>query len=218
MVSGDIDEITTGLFDYMAGHAPTVNPSIVMLAAAVEYAAGQNPYDHFRGDNAIPEQIFEAGGARKHEAFLKWMAQKAGASIVYRFENDDVDKVKTELEKVMGYPILSNAVGRFIKVSDAGIREDLRETKKEIKAENTRQLLDAKDALNKIVSGEKINTEDLQAILNKPDIIDRNLMVALARKYGNVYLQEFMSAQSNEEKAAVLSKLYEREMLLGGKK
>jgi hypothetical protein len=218
LINGDTDELATGLFDYMAGQAPTVNPSIDILMSAVEYASGQNPYDHFRGRNAIPEQIFEAGGERKHKAFLKWMTQKAGAGIVYRFEYDDVDRVKTELEEVLGYPVASNIIGRFIKVSDQGIREDLRETKKDIKAENTRQLLDAKDALNKLVRGEPINEDELAAILNKADIIDRNLMVALSRKYGNVYMQEFITATSTEEKAAILAKIYEREILLGGKK
>jgi hypothetical protein len=35
-------------------------------------------------------------------------------------------------------------------------------------------------------------------------------MVGLARKHGMVYLQEYMTAQSNAEKAAVLQKLIEK--------
>jgi hypothetical protein len=47
--------------------------------------------------------------------------------------------------------------------------------------------------------------------LVKPDIIDRNLMVALARKHGMVYLEEFLSATSNAEKVAVIQKMLEKE-------
>ena len=213
MMSQDTEEMTTGLFDYMAGQAPTLHPGIVMASAAVQYASGLNPYDHFRGRYVIPEQIFEAGGKRAHEVFVKWLANQSGANVVYRFQYDDVDRIKTELEKVINYPISSNIVGRFIKVSDQGIREDLRTTKRDIRQANTRELLDAKDALWKWMRGEALSEKDIEAILMKPDIIDRNMMVGFARKYGNVYMEEYLSAQSNEEKAAVLDEMLKRKAL-----
>jgi len=206
-------DLSAGMFDYMAGQAPTIHPGIEALVAVVQYASGLNPYDHFRGRYAIPEQVFLAGGERKHKAFARWMANKSGASIVYKFKYDDVGKIKTELETVIGYPFLSNILGRFIKVTDQGVREGLRVAKKEVRSANTRALLDAKDALNKWISGETLNNEEIQAILAKPDIIDRNIMVGLARKYGAVYLEEFMTATSIAEKAAVLNKLFEKQAL-----
>ena len=129
---------------------------------------------------------------------------------MYKFKTDDVDAIKSELEKVVGYPFASNIVGRFVRVSNQGIRETLREMKLDIRSENTREILDAKDALAKWTRGEILEDEDVSAILKKPDIIDRNMMVNLARKYGMVYLEEFMSATSNEEKAVVLNKLWEK--------
>ncbi|NIV97644.1 hypothetical protein GWN26_00205, partial [Candidatus Saccharibacteria bacterium] len=63
-----------------------------------------------------------------------------------------------------------------------------------------REILDAKDALLKWTRGEPMDDKDIAAILNKPDIIDRNMMINLARKYGMIYLEEFMSATTNEEK------------------
>lgn len=211
MLSRDTKKMTTGLFDYMAGQAPTIHPAVDMLVASVQYASGLNPYDHFRGRYAIPEQVFEAGGERSHEAFVKWLANKAGATMVYKFKTDDVDAIKTELEEVLGYPFVSNIAGRFIKVTNQGVRETLREMKFDIRAANTREILDAKDALAKWTRGEPLDDEDIAAILAKPDIIDRNMMVNLARKYGMVYLEEFMTATSNEEKVAVLNELMKKQ-------
>ena len=208
-LSRDSQKMTTELFDYMAGQAPTISPAIDIVIATVQYASGLNPYDHFRGRYAIPEQIFEAGGKRKHEQFVKWVANKSGASLVYYFKYDDIDKIKTELENVLGWPFASNIVGRFIKVSDYGVREVLDEMKFDIRQANTREILDAKEALVKWINGETMNNEDIQAILKKPDIIDRNLMVNLSRKYGMVYLEEFITATSNAEKIVVLNKMLE---------
>lgn len=203
-------ELGTGLLDYMAGQAPTAHPGIEMLYAIITYACGGNPYDWFHGRHAIPEQVFEAGDTRSHEAMLKYLANKAGAGIVYRFQYDDVARIKTELEKVTGYPFASNIVGRFIKVSNYGVKEDLDREIQRVRQTNAGALLDAKDALSKIVREEPLSAEDVAALLNKPDIIDRNLAVAMARKYGMVYLEAFLKASSQEEQAAVLRIMLEK--------
>lgn len=203
-------KMLTGLFDYMSGQAPTIHPGVDNLIAIIQYCSGLNPYDHFRGRYVIPEQVFEAGGKRSHQMFLKWLANKSGGSLLYRFRYDDVDRIKTELEKVTGYPVASNILGRFIKVTNQGLKEELREVKRKVRAESIRAILDAKDAISKWIRGEPLNNEEIQAILAKPDIIDRNMMVGLSRKYGAVYLEGFLTATSNKEKAAVLEKMLQR--------
>ena len=213
-LSFDKDKMTTGLVDYMAGQAPTVHPGIDILRAVVQYASGLNPYDHFRGRYAIPDQVFKAGGARSHKAFVKWLANKSGATIAYRFGPDDVDKIKTDLEKVIGYPISSNILGRFIKVSDAGIREDLRNSKLEKQQKRTREILDVKDAVYKWLNGEQLSQKEADLIEQNPDIVDRASLKALSRKYGNVFLEEILTASSTEEKGAVFNKWIERQNLL----
>jgi hypothetical protein len=192
------------LFDYMAGQAPTLNPAIQLTWDAVDYARGINPYDGFRGTRAMPDQVFEARDNRSREAFAKWMANRAGAGIVYRFETDDVEKIKTDLEKILGYPIVGNIIGRFIKVTDQGIREQYREAKKEVRIENARDILDAKEALRKIVDGKELSNDDIMALAKKPGIIDRNYQAMISRKYGWSFVSEWLSATSTDEKAAVL--------------
>lgn len=209
MLNHDKPRQLTNLLDYMAGQAPTLHPLVDMAMGAVQYASGLNPYDHFKGRYAIPEQVFEAKDWRTHEAFAKWITQKSGANIVYKFKYDDIDRVKTELEKVTGYPFLSNIVGRFIRVTDYGTREELREAKQEIRMLNTRDILDAKEAIVKIVNNEELTSKDIEALAKKPGIIDRNLLIMMSKKYGLLYFEEFLSATSNKEKAEIIKRMLE---------
>lgn len=126
----DRDHYFTGLFDYMAGQAPTVHPFLMSMGAVIQYASGQNPYDHFRGREAIPELEFAADDSRARIAFAKWISNQVGGGIVYRFGSDKPEQVRTELEKALNIPIAGNIIGRFVKVSDYGIREELRDEKK----------------------------------------------------------------------------------------
>jgi len=206
--------MTTGLVDYMAGQAPTTHPGIDMLIASVQYASGQNPYDFFRGNYAIPEQVFKAGGKRSHESFLKWLANKSGSTLVHRFKTNDLDRIKTDLERVVGYPFASNIVGRFVKVSDRGIKEEIRNIKYDIQSNRAKELLDVKDTIIKWVNGESLTEAEKNKIIANPEIIDRNTMTFLSRRYGNVFMEEFLTSTSIEEKGAVLKRWMERNKLL----
>ncbi len=140
------------------------------------------------------------------------MANKSGSTIIYRFRYDDLDRVKSELEQVLEYPILSNIIGRFIKVSQAGIREDIKIERELAKRENARKILNAKEALTKILNEEPLTEKDSQALIEKPDVFDRNFIDGLARKYGSVVAEELWSVYQTgtaEEKAAVINKIEE---------
>jgi len=210
----DKDKFMTGLMDYMAGQAPTVNPAIDGLLDVVEYASGKNPYDSFRGRRAIPEQVFEAGGKRSHKEFLKYLFNKSGGGIVYRFKYDNVDKVKTELEEVLGYPVASNIIGRFIKVSDQGLREGIQKDVSKIRQVTAQEGLAAKDAAYKMIRGDKLTEKDYLAILKKPDSLDRTLLVALSKKTGLIFAEAMLRAKSKKEKAVIFKRYLEREGLL----
>jgi hypothetical protein len=216
------------LVDYTAGQAPTVNPLVDIVADAVAYASGRNPYDNFRGRYAVPEQVFKAGGARSFEAFAKYVAQKAGAHSVYRFESDDVEKIKGELETVLGWPMVSSTIGRFVKVTDYGLKEQSREARARIAQRRAGENLDARDAVNRMASGKELSVDDIKAMAlvdTRDDAIqqalngrrlgpqqmksmsrsmERNLAVALGKRWGNVFVQEYFAAENNEERLAVI--------------
>jgi len=197
----------SNVFDYMAGQAPTLNPGLDVFVDIAQYASGQNPYDSFKGRYAIPEKVFEASDIRTHEAFGKYIFNKIGTNVVYRFQYDDGVRVKSEIEKVLNYPILGNIIGRFIKISDYGIREELRGAKEEYRMFNARENLDAHEALAKIINGEKITPKEAEIIKKHPDLVSRNIEILLGKKVGNAYLEEFLTARDNNEKIIVLDKI-----------
>jgi hypothetical protein len=216
-------DFQTGLFDYMAGQAPTMGPFFGVASDMVQYASGHNPYNLFYGRHALNDQVMTAGGMRAHKQFALYLADQMGASIVYKFKHDDIDRAAEELEmlfgfpikspvadwtlKVPGMPVASNAIGRFLKISDYGIKEELKRGKRLIRKKAMNDVLDAKDAIVKMVNNEDLTKEDVVALLKKPDIINRNMMAGIARKYGRVYFEEYLTATSKEEKAYVLLKL-----------
>jgi hypothetical protein len=200
------------MFDYMAGQAPTLNPIIDAVVASVQYASGRNPYDAFRGRYAIPERVFEAGGERAHVEFAKWLANKSGSTIVHRFKTDDVEKIKGELEEVLGLPLVNNIVGRFVKVTDQGLKEQLREAKQEVRIQNSRDILDARDALVKIVNKQVLTEQDIVALSKKPDMIDNNILTMLSRRHGWAFAEALLTSRSVEERAAVLLRMNELEV------
>lgn len=166
-------EDITSLFDFMAGQAPNTTPTVGLVSSLVQYLSGKNPYDWFRGQTVIPERTFEAGGWRSHKEFLKFMANQAGAGIIYKFSTDEVDKVKTESEKVLGLPILSNIIGRFIKISDIGQRQELKDVAQEARRSALNRQLDVKDRII-----ESINEKN-----GKPSVADvRRLYIDLIKE------------------------------------
>jgi len=120
---GDFGQDFTKLFAYAAGQAPNLTPGIGALVDLVQYASGHNPYDYFRGKPGIPERVFEAKGKRSHEAMLKYELNQLGAGLVYRFPTGDLQKVKSDLEKVLGAPVVGNVLSRFLMSTNYGESE-----------------------------------------------------------------------------------------------
>lgn len=220
-------QLLASLFDYTAGQAPTINPTLDILGDAIAYASGLNPYDAFRGRRAINEQAFEAGGKRSHLAFASYIANKSGAHGVHRLMSDDREAVKSELEQVLGIGLKVGPLARFLKITDYGFLEQSRLRRQEVARRRTAESLDFQDVIKKVVKQEELSDDDraafnamaMREVRDKilrgekienakfpvlARIIDRNLTVQLSRRYGNVFLQEMLAAQNAEEKEAVL--------------
>ncbi len=210
-ITGEKDNVVSHLADYAGGQVPSLTPAYGNLVDIAQYASGKNPYDYFRGKYAIPEQVFKAGGARSHKAFLKYMANNSGAGIVYKFDTDDLDRIKTELEQFLRYPIVNNVVGRFIKVSDQGSRFEYSKDRGRIQKELARQNLDITDVLTKYVNGETLTDKDILKLSKNPDIIPDKIIKLITRRHGHVFLQNLLAAQSDKEKVAVIKKYLEIE-------
>ena len=210
------------LADYMAGQAPTLNPILGVVEDSVLYASGKNPYDFFRQRNVIGEREFEAGGWRSHRLFLKHIANSLGSGIVHTFKTNDLQKTKTELEEGLGLPIVSNVIGRFIKVSDYGKAEMIRREVEKSRKATAREKLDEQDAmvmhLNAVDQPGTADAAKLYAEMVKDGMLRRGRgtgMVSLAeflkeynrfaeKKEGDPYMNAIIFAKTNEERADLL--------------
>ncbi len=203
--------IFTSLVDYMAGQVPTVHPAAELLAATVEYASGRNPYDHFRQRPIIDERVFLAGGARKHREFAKWASNQFGGGIVYRFGYSGVEQAKTTLEKIVDAPITSNIVGRFVKVSDYGLREKMNLELQEVKALAAKDMLLMNDGLRKMLEGrgEEITDEEFAATARRIGSLGYQYQKALAQMYGNIYTQRLITSRSKAERGVIMRRMIE---------
>jgi hypothetical protein len=199
------------LADYMAGQAPTLHPMFAMAGAVKEYVAGRNPYDFFRGRNAMPQQVFDAGGKDRITAMLKYMSNQAGGGVIHRFGTDDRREIELQIEQLLKLPLFSNMLGRFLKISDYGLKEQFREEAQVLKQHKAKEALRAKEAFDLIISGEskKLSKEQWTAFLEKVKTMDSYMLKALAYRYGNTWTQLLLQAQSKEEKAIVIRMIAE---------
>lgn len=209
MTGGDPTETMTNIIDFTAGQAPGLNPMAQMIWATVEYASGRNPYDSFRQRHALNEQVFLAGGPQKHKEFAKWVANQLGAGVVYRFKPGGIQGNKSELEKILGYPLVSNVVGRFIKVTDYGLREKINKDLDKVRRLAAKDMLLMNQALMKLFNGNgsEITDEELAATANKISSLPYHYRKALARKYGNVYAQRLITASGKAEREAIIKRM-----------
>ena len=217
------------LVDYTGGQIPAISPHSSVAVDTLDYAAGKNPYDRFYGRHAIGQVEFQAKDDRARKQFLQYVFEKLGGSIVYRFKHDKIDKISEELESVLGFPIqskvadfmielpdepvASNILGRFLKVSNFGVREKILNAKDVVKTENARTILDAREAAYAMVDGRELTNTQLLALAQKPDVIDRQMMLALGRKYGMVYFEEYIASGTKAEKMIVIQKMLEKNAL-----
>jgi len=212
MMRGEFNPMKGGLVDYMAGQAPNVHPLFDVMFDTISYYSGQNPYDHFRGQQAIPDLIWKAQDIRTNKAFFKYIANKSGAGLIYRFKSDSDVEIKTTLEKIINYPILSNILGRFIKVTDYGEKEHIKQDiLQPIQERRAREILDAHEAIQKMVTGEPLTPKDQAAILREEmlgtQVVNRNIIAVLGRRYGSAYSEALLTASTKEEKMAILKEL-----------
>lgn len=136
------------VISFMGGQVPNMTPSITVPNAIYEYLSGENPYDDFRNRNVLTDQQYLAGGAVANKQMLKWVFEQLGGGIFYRFQIGDAQE-KGPVEKIFTAPLSGNIIGRFIKVSNFGETERLRNIKRDVQStEAQRQLADA-DAVNK---------------------------------------------------------------------
>mgnify|MGYP006869362749 CR=1 FL=1 len=191
------------IFDMMAGQAPNVAPWATLLGGAVSFLGGHNPYDAFRGREIIDPTAFKAGGWEAQKQMLEWMWNTAGLGIIYRFDGREVDPVKTDLQKAVGLPVVNDFLGRFLRVSDQGIREKLRAAGDVESSKRAQQVLDARSALAKLINGETLSDADNVALAREGKTLKQSYGRLLTKQQDEALASALQNAGSQMEKAAI---------------
>jgi len=154
---------------YGAGQAPSLNPIFGVFGDAVSFFAGRNPYDEFRGQEKIGKRAWEEGWPERHKAMAKALWRDLGGSIVYEFKSDQPGEIRTELEQVLGAPVASNLMGRFIKVSDYGLSEQAKQAAEPVQEARAKELSAVDRAMVKANANQPLTQEESDLLIaNQP--------------------------------------------------
>lgn len=209
-LNADKDTDITDLADYTAGQFPGLSPSLTTAWGVTDYLSGQNPYDFFRERSAIDSRVWDAGFPDREIAFSKWLSNKLGGGIVYRFNTEEIERISSgnyaDIEKIINFPVLQNALGRFVKISDYGVRETLQEGSQRAKEHSAKMSITVNEALNQMAldPNYQLSREEVMALAEKSDGLDKRGLRILTKMYGNAFVQTWLSASSNLERAEIL--------------
>lgn len=110
---------------YMAlagGQLPGMNPILQTVGAWWDYSQGRNPIDHHYGRPILDDATATAGGHNATTEMGKWTWNALGGGILHRFQNVAADSPpSSQVEEFLKLPVVSNALGRWVKVSNRGI-------------------------------------------------------------------------------------------------
>jgi hypothetical protein len=143
----ELDKITD-IFAFGAGQFPNLSPSFTGGGAVVQYLSGKNPYDSYRGRYVIPDLEFRAGTEESLPVLLDWLAKNQGLGIMFP---QYVPDKPTGLQKILTAPFISNILGRWIKVSDFGEVEQLREIERAEEKKQAQRVLKERKVIDKAI-------------------------------------------------------------------
>jgi hypothetical protein len=172
------------------------------------YLQGHNPVDTWRGIPVLSRQEYEAGGKFAAAALGKYAYNELGGPIVYRMANSYERLNDDAISRALRAAPL-NVFGSFIKITDQGYREDIRDIQQQITRKKARESLVLSALAERLVrEPEKepvLTAEEREALAALG--VDR-LMEKTKEKASKInttwFAQAIKSAQGPEEKAAVL--------------
>ncbi|MDD2898999.1 MAG: hypothetical protein PHI31_09830 [Desulfuromonadaceae bacterium] len=167
------------------------------------YVQKTNPVDSFTGRNIMNDLQFQAGGKYAAEALGKQAWNQVGLGTIYRMKPDQIKPDQDTVEKALNtFPL--NAVGTFIRMSDQGIDETIREAVEPVRKKQAGEILESRQAMMKLVRGEELSNSDVTAIAAHPSVMDKTAQSMFVKRFGMKYMSALLSAKSNEEKAAII--------------
>jgi len=212
------------VLDYTSGQMPSITPMISGPKSILEMATGQNPRDQFRGRNVLTADEQSARGWPAWKKFLGWEFQQLGGGVIWRFyPGERIPERKTLGQTIIELPILSTVLGRFIRITQYGDTERIRNAVELVRTQAARGRLAERSMVNNVVrdlqqgvaSGEGLDMlsarialdaygEDLTRATERVQAI-RNRLETTAVRAGvaDPFLDAYLAARSIRERVAV---------------
>lgn len=198
-----------GYASYMGGQAPTANPMIGVAAAWWQFEVnGKNPYDGFMGREILDDNVFKAKGWRARQDLMRWTWNELGGAIVARLRDRPLDIPEdTETEKFLNLPIVSNFIGRWIKVSNRGIADADRKLTEPLRQQRAQTQIAVRTIIDKVLGREALADSEKQ-LLRDPYAQEyfRNTIVDVMKSRAHPLLRRLNKTESKAEKAVILKK------------
>jgi hypothetical protein len=105
--------------------------------------------------------IFNSGYTRSAPYFFNWLLKNQGLGIVVPTYTPKGEQ--TALDKIINAPVLSNILGRWIKVSDYGRSEELKQVSGAVQQEKAKASLERNDAVDAAVKQFNSGDKSLQS-------------------------------------------------------
>lgn len=221
--AGDRETVESAMqvFDYMTGQAPTVTPVLEAVGDIVAFSSGNNVYDSFRSRMLFTEDELRARDWRTVKKFVGYEFQQMGGSAIWKFvPGEQRPRSLTPGQEILELPIVSNIAGRWIRVTNYGEVERLREAAKQTARTEAQRRLTVREAVNDALTAferapaaertpEKIRAKaaeiGAQTGTETVDVL-RRLNMGLARQGSDALTDAVLSAGSNAQKIAVITR------------
>ena len=225
----DVAETFAQVLDYSAGQLPSLTPTIGLAKDVVAFAGGQNPRDDFRGRDVFTRDEHAARDWRTVKKFLGYEFQTLGGGIVWKFyPGEERPRTVTEGQRILELPVVSNIAGRFVRVTNYGAVESLRNARADVEKTEARRRLTERAAVRRILSdfegkepkagtvavaaaqlAVNLYPNDPQEAARRRPELRQMLQRGLLRGESNPVIDALLSATSNQQKAAILRRALE---------
>jgi hypothetical protein len=157
---------------YQGQDLPGMNPVLKEAGKWYDYhVKGVNPYDEFLGRGALPEDMVtaKAGGT---ELALQTLSNVTGG-IIYRHRADRPGETPTKMESFLQTPMVGNLLGRWVRVSNRGLSEEVDRDVAKVRQREAELRLVGDEMVSRQMRGEAWSPAQEQLFAEEPYLAQR---------------------------------------------
>jgi hypothetical protein len=231
VATGDADawKTLTQVLSYTGGQLPSVTPVIEGTVNTMQFLAGQNPYDFFRGRPVLSDEEMAAGGTVAGKKFAAFLFEQMGGGIFLKlYTNEPFPKEKSPGEAVFQLPVAGNVINRWVKISNVGQYQRDREVINELRQEEARTTIKQRDIMfdyleqaigksstevaqiERDMIEETVGKIDSKEKKEQADSLRKRFRLLRIRGEASTEIDMIASMRTNDEKAVLLGRYRSR--------